>query len=192
MRNSFGRCCARTLLAALIVVPPTMFSSASAGDERYLMHPTALIAVRNAPVAVTGCRFNNHPYYAFLGDVEVANRSDRFLRSFTVRWTLFDRAGAPMGRRDHVYALSNGLAPGESAMLVEGFDVRRTEPAAAITHVTCRLEAVKLEGNQIWTYGHPWGRAARAAKVPISARTSPDDPADAARNGSAGAPAVSQ
>jgi len=116
-------------------------------------YPTRIVAVPNAPVTLTHCESAMGFYLRAIDNA--TNRTDAFLSSYTVRWTVYDHTGTVVGQADLVNTFESDLAPGDETHS-KGDSVYWTGPASAIGSVTCRLQAAKFEGNRSWTYGRTW------------------------------------
>jgi len=152
-------------LAAIVAV--LVISSASAADaDTQNGWPTRIEPSPNAPVVLTRC--TSYPLQAMMGSgspigvSDAVNRSNKFLISYTIRWTLYDHEGSVMGQSTFVYSPKESLAPGDAlraqnVQLAGAFsNIQTTEPLSALGSVSCRLQAATFEGNREWAYGKPW------------------------------------
>ena len=141
------RLTAASLGAAAIIAA----SSANAWAETPM--PTRSITVPNAPFVLTQCESALGMLY--LASDNATNRTDTFLSSYTVRWSIYDHAGNLIGQSDIENTFDSDLAPGDDTHSKRGA-LSWTGPSSAIGSATCRLQAAKFEGNKTWVYGRQW------------------------------------
>lgn len=130
----------------------TFTSSAAYADD--IVYPTTTLRAAGTPVSITDCKVTTD-FYGH-ASLNVYNRSDHFLASVTIRWTLYNHSGEMMGQGDQVYTLQDHAAPSDSALLNEGLNVKMSEPWTSVDRATCRLQAATFEGNRTWDYGRSW------------------------------------
>jgi len=133
---------------AALTIAPTL-----AADTAY---PTTVKSSPRVPVSLTTCRFY-HNDYVLKAENNASNKTNNFLMSYVVRWTVFDHSGTMIGQSDQSFAFDTDLAPGDSIHRDEQpGDLHMSEPGSAIGHATCRLQSAKFEGGKSWTFGRIW------------------------------------
>ena len=141
----------RTGAALACAFASLAFTTTIAGADT--SYPTRIVAVPNAPVTLTHCESAMGFYLRAIDNA--TNRTDAFLSSYTVRWTVYDHTGTVVGQSDLVNTFDTDLAPGDETHS-KGDAVNWSGPSSAVASVTCRLQAAKFEGGKTWTYGRTW------------------------------------
>jgi len=118
--------------------------------------PTAIVAVPNAPVALTTCHLEHASPISVRvdGSVVIANRTTHTLASAQVRFVFFDTENTRMDQEDIGLPLTAPVAPGDVS--TARVDIMFQGTATLLSRVSCRIESANFSAGKHWTYGQRW------------------------------------
>lgn len=117
-----------------------------------------IVAVPNAPVAITACKIQNTDNHRdeFNGNVVFMNRTKHALADVRIAIVAYDGENVRMDQQGLRAVLSEPLASGDStsSRVYVHFHVAGRE--ALVSRVACRVQGAVFSGNRQWTFGQTW------------------------------------
>lgn len=163
----------RLAIAAMILAQAGLLGSRAWADDVEISG--SVIGARTSPVTLTRCHVKHAPAFfdglAFNG----TNRTNHQLLSYAVTLRFYDAEQAPIGATTITDYPPAPVMPDDTAPYVAaGIAMSLSEPASAVSRVTCQVTAAAFTGNRVWSPHTTWPEKLRPLQQQLGDAPPPD------------------